>query len=68
MTNENIILTDKEKIAVLQEALRIAAKYARENLPAEMPKDINYVQCIVDGQSDPTGERFLNYWIMKALS
>ena len=67
MTNENILLTDEEKIAVLQEALRIAAQYARYNLPAKMPKDMNYVQCIVDGQSDPMGERFLNYWVMKAL-
>ena len=67
MANENILLTDKEKIAVLQEALRIDAQYARDNLPAKMPKDMNYVQCIADGQSDPIGERFLNYWIMKAL-
>lgn len=67
MVNEDILLTDKEKIAVLQEALRIAAQYARDNLPAKMPKDMNYVQCIVDGQSDPIGERFLNYWITKAL-
>lgn len=67
MANENIFLADKEKIAVLQKALRIAAQYARDNLPSKLPKDMNYVQCIVDGQSDPMGERFLNYWVMKAL-
>lgn len=61
-------MTDKEIIATLRNALQIAAMYARDNTPAEFPEDPRYMSCLVDAESDPSGEKFLNFWIMQALT
>lgn len=53
---------------VLINALLIAGKYARDNLPAELPyNDENcqdYLSIIVNGTNrDPEGKEFANLWL-----
>ena len=56
---------------VLIDALLIAGKYARINLPAELPyNDENfqdYLSIIVNGSNrDPEGKEFANLWLQMA--
>lgn len=55
-----------DKILILQTALRIAGKYAREHIPAEL--DTNYLEELVDGDSDPNGKRYVQKWLIMALN
>ena len=57
----------EQKNRVLVNALLIAGKYARNNLPAELPyNDENfqdYLSIIVNGiNRDPEGKEFANLW------
>lgn len=58
-------MTDEKKIRILQEALKIAGQYARDNLPADI--NFEYIDCIVDEKSDPSGTRFIEHWLKKAF-
>jgi hypothetical protein len=61
---------DEEMIELselLYSALKIAGKYAREYLPAEMPNDVEYIRAMIDGSKDPEGDNFVSVWIMKAM-
>lgn len=52
---------------LLFEALLIAGKYAREYLPTEIPKDMNYVGIYAQGSiRDPQGLEFVDYWMRVA--
>lgn len=53
---------------VLIDALLIAGKYARINLPAELPYDDenfqDYIPIIINGSNrDPEGKEFANLWL-----
>ena len=61
----------ERKNRVLINALLIAGKYARDNLPAELPyNDENfqdYLSIIVNGANrDPEGKEFANLWLSLA--
>ena len=58
-------MTDEKKIRILQEALKIAGQYARDNLPVDI--NFEYIDCIVDIESDPSGTRFIEHWLKKAF-
>lgn len=58
-------MSDEKTIRILRMALLIAAQYARDNLPVELNEE--YIYCIVNGNADPCGERFLNHWLKKAV-
>lgn len=52
---------------VVSEALRIAGKYARENLPAEVPTDPDYLAILANGQErDPDGHEYVAKWLAMA--
>lgn len=55
------------KFMVITNALRIAAKYARENVPAEVPTDKDYLLILVGGaERDPEGKEYLEKWLYEA--
>lgn len=67
--------TDKEceyikslerKNRLLSLALQEAGKYARENLPANLPNEIEYTMAIVGEANDIAGKRFIQVWLAKA--
>jgi hypothetical protein len=53
----------KQQKQQLLDALLIAGKYARENLPAAFPSDSYYANIYANGTNrDPEGREFANYW------
>lgn len=55
------------KFMVVGNALHIAAKYARENVPAEVPTDKDYLLILVGGaERDPEGKEYLEKWLYEA--
>lgn len=55
------------KFMVIAKALRIAAKYARENIPAEVPTDKDYLMILAGGaERDPEGKEYLEKWLYEA--
>lgn len=55
------------KFMVITNALRIAAKYARENVPAEVPTDKDYLLILAGGaERDPEGKEYLEKWLYEA--
>lgn len=55
------------KFMVITNALRIAAKYARENIPAEVPTDKDYLLILAGGaKRDPEGKEYLEKWLYEA--
>ena len=55
------------KFMVVANALRIAAKYARENIPAEVPIDMEYLAILASGaERDPEGKEYLEKWLYEA--
>lgn len=55
------------KFMVITNALRIAAKYARENVPAEVPTDKDYLLILAGGaERDPEGKECLEKWLYEA--
>ena len=55
------------KFMVITNALRIAAKYARENIPAEVPTDKDYLLILAGGaERDPEGKEYLEKWLYEA--
>lgn len=55
------------KFMVITNALRIAAKYARENIPAEIPTDKDYLLILAGGaERDPEGKEYLEKWLYEA--
>lgn len=58
-------MTDEKKIRILQEALEIAGQYARDNPPAAI--NFEYIDCLIDIKSDPSGTRFIEHWLKKAF-
>ena len=55
------------KYKTLQEALRIAGQYSRDNLPGFMPSDTEYMRIYIGGaERDPEGKEFIAYWLTQA--
>lgn len=54
------------KNRLLMLALKEAGKYARENISAFLPEEIEYVSAIVGGAEDVDGKRFIQIWLAKA--
>ena len=55
------------KFMVITNALRIAAKYARENVPAKVPTDKDYLLILAGGaERDPEGKEYLEKWLYEA--
>lgn len=55
------------KFMVVTNALRVAAKYARENVPAEVPSDMEYLAILAGGaERDPEGKEYLEKWLYEA--
>ena len=55
------------KYLVVCRALRLAGKYARANLPAEVPTDMNYLSILVNGaERDPNGKEYVEKWLYDA--
>lgn len=55
------------KFMVVTNALRIAAKYARDNIPAEVPTDLEYLTILAGGEKrDPEGKEYLEKWLHDA--
>lgn len=64
-------MTDKEKNRILVRALVEAGQYMRKYLPVEMPMDKDYIDiissCLINGADDPTGRRFVDYFLNRAI-
>ena len=58
-----------DKNEVIFRAFRKACKYFRDHPPFDAGYDGNLeiISCVVDGKSDPEGERWMLYFINKAL-
>lgn len=58
-----------DKNEVIFRAFRKACKYFRDHPPfdAGYDGDTEIISCVVDGKSDPEGERWMLYFINKAL-
>lgn len=55
------------KYTVVCRALRLAGQYARTNLPAEVPTDMNYLHILVNGaERDPNGTEYVEKWLYDA--
>lgn len=55
------------KFMVVANALRIAAKYARENIPAEVPTNMEYLAILAGGaERDSEGKEYLEKWLYEA--
>lgn len=55
------------KYKTLQEALRIAGQYSRDNLPGFMPSNTDYMRIYIGGaERDPEGKEFIAYWLTQA--
>ena len=62
-------MTDQELIRQLRIALGIAAMYARENPPAELPADMTLEEqqyLFIGTADDIFGERSIKYWLKQA--
>lgn len=63
-------MTDFARAEILLKALREAGRYMRKYLPAEMPlgEDVDITRyCLVNGNQDPEGSKFVEYFILKAF-
>ena len=58
-----------DKNEVIFRAFKKACKYFRDHPPfdAGYDGDCEIISCVVDGKSDPEGERWMLYFIDKAL-
>ena len=58
-----------DKNEVIFRAFQKACKYFRDHPPfdAGYDGDPEIISCVVDGRSDPNGERWMLYFINKAL-
>ena len=57
----------EKRYQIVCDALRIAAKYARENVPAEVPTDMEYLTILAGGAArDPEGKEYLEKWLYEA--
>lgn len=55
------------KYKTLQEALRIAGQYSRDNLPGFIPDNADYLRIYTGGADrDPEGKEFIAYWLTQA--
>lgn len=55
------------KYTVVCRALRIAGKYARTNLPMEVPTDKEYLLILCNGdERDPNGIEYVEKWLYDA--
>lgn len=56
-----------KKYCVVSQALRIAGRYARENIPAEIPSDMEYLTILANGAArDPNGIEYVEKWLAMA--
>lgn len=56
-----------KKHKIVSKAFRMVCKYLRDNPPTEAPFDnMDLMMCLVDGASDPEGERYMIYFLHKA--
>lgn len=56
-----------KKHKIVSKAFRMICKYLRDNPPTEAPyDDMSLLMCMVDTESDPEGERYMNYFLHKA--
>lgn len=62
-------MTDFEKIIVLQEALKCACRWIRENPPAELSlywQHENYMEALMAAGKDPEGKAWQTAFILEA--
>lgn len=63
-------MTDSVRAEILLKALQEAGRYMRKYLPAEMPlgEDVDITRyCLINGNQDPEGSKFVEYFILKAF-
>ena len=61
-------MSNKE-ILIISEAFSLACKFIRSNPPEDIdlyPKDM-IVKCLVGAKEDPNGDRYMSYFLEKAL-
>ena len=62
-------MSDLEKLIVLQEALKCACRWIRENPPAELSlysQHENYMEALMAARGDPEGKAWQYAFIMEA--
>ena len=66
-------MTNADRIQILRSAVIDMAQFIRDNPPASIPEEKSmsikdFCHCFVDGESDPTGQKILGYFITKSYN
>lgn len=66
-------MTNVDRVKILRSAVEDMAQFIRDNPPATIPeaksmsiKDFCY--CFADGESDPTGQKIVDYFVTKSYN
>jgi hypothetical protein len=70
---EVIIMTNVDRIQILKSAVEDMAQFIRDNPPTSLPEEKSMsikdsCRCFVDAESDPTGQKILEYFITKSYN
>ena len=66
-------MTNADRIQILRSAVTDMAQFIRDNPPASIPEEKSmsikdFCHCFVDGESDPTGQKIMRYFITKSYN
>ena len=66
-------MTNADRVQILKNAVTNMAQFIRDNPPASIPEEKSmpirdFCQCFVDSESDPTGQKIVEYFITKSYN
>lgn len=66
-------MTNVDRIQILRNAITDMAQFIRDNPPASIPEKESmpikdFCHCFVDSESDPTGQKIMEYFITKSYN
>lgn len=66
-------MTNADRVQILRSAVEDMAQFIRDNPSASIPKEKSmsikdFCHCFVDGESDPTGQKIMRYFITKSYN
>ena len=66
-------MTNADRIQILRSAVTDMAQFIRNNPPASLPEEKSmsikdFCHCFVDSESDPTGQKIIEYFVTKSYN
>ena len=66
-------MTNADRIQILRSAVIDMAQFIRDNPPTSIPEEKSmpirdFCHCFVDSESDPTGQKIMEYFVTKSYN